>query len=71
MYIHPKRIYRHMTAKCPPNYHLKKEYYRGRVECDCSVTLLQKNYSKHLLTKTHINYWNNYLLYIPDGVYCD
>jgi len=64
MYIHPNRIYKHMTAECPPlNYHLKKGYYKGRIECDCGVILLQVNYQKHLLSNTHINYWNNFNKY--------
>jgi len=72
MYIHQKRIYKHMTSKCPPpNYYLKKEYYKGIIECECGTILLQKNYSKHLLTPTHINYWEKYSLYKPDGVYLD
>jgi len=31
MYIHPKRIYNHVTAKCPPpNYYLKKRVLYGK-----------------------------------------
>jgi len=48
MYIHPRRIYKHMTAKCPPpNYCLKNEYYKGRIECECGTILLQVSYQKH------------------------
>jgi len=64
MYIHPKRIYKHMTAKGPPpNYDLKKDYYRERIECYCGVISLEENYSKHLLTPSHINYWDNFNKY--------
>jgi len=38
----------------------------ARIESDCDTILLQVNYQKHLLSKSHINYWNNYLLYKSD-----
>jgi len=60
MYIHPKYMYRHITLKCALN---TSDKYK--IGCYCTQKLSQNNYSKHLLTPTHINYWNkcdNYIV---------
>jgi len=62
MYIHPNRIYKYMTSEC--QFYSSKDQFKGQIACDCGVVLRQNKYSKHLFIKTHINYWDNYYIYI-------
>jgi len=54
MYIHPNRIYKHMTSEC--QFYSSRDLFKGQIECNCGTVLRQDKYSKHLLTESHINY---------------
>jgi len=61
MYIHPNRIFKHITSEC-------KMYVSAKnlVACNCGNVLQQINYGKHLLTPSLINrviYLENYHYY--------
>jgi len=61
-----------MTAKCPPpNYYLKQEYYKGKIECNCGVIIRQISYQNHLTTKTHRERLDNYLQYQGNNISCE